>query len=133
MKLASLKALWEKWKEKKHGQWLILVLLLALSGALLLTDFNISGGQNAMEQRIGQVLSAMEGCGKVEVSIYYGPEKKDMWGDNTDNSVPIGAVVVAEGANKVEVRLMLLRAVETLLGLDQQSVQVFPMGNRPLK
>lgn len=131
--MKSLKALWEKWKEKKHGQWLILVLLLALSGALLLADFDMSGGQSAMEKRISQVLSAMEGCGKVEISIYYGPEKKDLWGQSAENTVPVGAVVVAEGADKVEVRLMLMRAVQTLLGLDQQSVQVFPMGERPLK
>jgi hypothetical protein len=127
----SLKALWEKWKEKKHGQWLILVLLLALSGVLLLTDFTSSGGQSAMEKRIGQVLSAMEGCGKVEISIYYGPETKNVWGDTTANNLPIGAVVVAEGADNVAVRLMLIRAVETLLGLDQQAVQVFPMGKVP--
>jgi hypothetical protein len=131
MIVKSLKALWEKWKEKKHGQWLILVLLLALSGALLLTDFNLSGGQTAMEKRIAQVLSAMEGCGQVEISIYYGPENTNVWGEKTENTTPIGAVVVAEGANKVEVRLMLMRAVQTLLGLDQQSVQVYPMGERP--
>ncbi len=126
--MKSLKALWEKWKEKKHGQWLVLVLLLALSGALLLTDFDMSGGQNAVEKRISQVLSAMEGCGKVEVSIYYGQETQSVWGGSGNNAVPVGAVVVAEGANKVEVRLMLMRAMQTLLGLDQQSVQVFPMG-----
>ena len=126
--MKSLKALWEKWKEKKHGQWLVLVLLLALSGALLLTDFDMSGGQSMVEKRISQVLSAMEGCGKVEVSIYYGQETQSVWGSSGENTVPVGAVVVAEGANKVEVRLMLMRAMQTLLGLDQQSVQVFPMG-----
>ncbi len=129
--MANLKALWEKWKEKKHGQWLILVLLLALSGALLLTDMNISGGQTAMEKRIAQVLSAMEGCGKVEISIYYGPESTDVWGGEKKNTLPIGAVVVAEGADKIEVRLMLMRAAQTLLGLDQQAIQVFPMGDKP--
>ena len=131
--MANIKALWEKWKEKKHGQWLILVLLLALSGALLLSDFDMTGGQSATEKRIAQVLSAMEGCGQVEISIYYGAEKVDLWGGKAENTVPVGAVVVAEGANKVEVRLMLMRAVQTLLGLDQQSVQVFPMGERPRK
>ena len=131
--MINLKAFWEKWKEKKHGQWLILVLLLALSGALLLTDFNLTGGETATEKRIAQVLSAMEGCGQVEVSIYYGPEKAQLWGGTTESTAPVGAVVVAEGADKVEVRLMLMRAVQTLLGLDQQSVQVFPMGERPRK
>ena len=131
--MKSLKALWEKWKEKKHGQWLVLVLLLALSGALLLSDFDLSGGQSATEKRIAQVLSAMEGCGKVEISIYYGQDTQQMWGDTAKSTVPIGAVVVAEGAARVEVRLMLMRAVQTLLGLSQQSVQVFPMETKPLQ
>ncbi len=131
--MVNLKALWEKWKDKKHGQWLILVLLLALSGALLLTDFNMTGGETATEKRIAEVLSAMEGCGRVEISIYYGSEKTSLWGEKTENTAPVGAVVVAEGADKVEVRLMLMRAVQTLLGLDQQSVQVFKMGERPRK
>ena len=131
--MKALKDLWEKWKEKKHGQWLVLVLLLALSGALLLSDMNLSGGQSAMEKRIGQVLSAMDGCGKVEISIYYGPEKRTLWGETTESNVPLGAVVVAEGAGDIEVRLMLIRAVKTLLGLDQQAVQVFPMGEKTLR
>ena len=131
--MTSLKALWEKWKEKKHGQWLVLVLLLALSGALLLTDLDLTGGQSAVEKRIAQVLSAMDGCGKVEISIYYGQQKQNLWGDTAENAVPVGAVVVAEGADKIEVRLMLMRAVETLLGLDQRSVQVYPMGTKQLK
>ena len=131
--MMTLKTLWEKWKEKKHGQWLVLILLLALSGALLLGDFDLSGGQSATERRIAQVLSAMEGCGKVEISIYYGPETQQVWGETTKSTQPVGAVVVAEGANRVEVRLMLIRAVTTLLGLDQQAVQVFPMGTQTLK
>lgn len=131
--MTSMKALWEKWKEKKHGQWLVLVLLLALSGALLLTDMDLSGGQSNVEKRIAQVLSAMDGCGKVEISIYYGQQKQNLWGESAENAIPVGAVVVAEGADKIEVRLMLMRAVETLLGLDQRSVQVYPMGIKTLK
>ena len=126
--MINLKAFWEKWKEKKHGQWLLLVMLLGVSGVLLLGNYDLSGGQSTSEKRISQVLSAMEGCGKVEVVLYYGPETTELWGDTNQDQAPVGAVVVAEGATKVEVRLMLSRAVQTLLGLSPNAVEVFPMG-----
>ncbi len=126
--MKSLKEMWAKWKEKKHGQWLLLVMLLGVSGVLLLGDFDLSGSQSASEKRISQVLSVMEGCGKVEVVLYYGPETTQLWGETKKDQAPVGAVVVAEGANKVEVRLMLSRAVQTLLGLSPNAVEVFPMG-----
>ena len=38
-----------------------------------------------------------------------------------------GAVVVAEGADDLSVRLSLIRAVRTLLGLPESAVDVFVM------
>jgi len=125
--MKGLKELWEKLKQGKHGQWLLFLLLLGVAGALLLTDMEALSGTTSAEKRISQVLSTMEGAGKVEVAIYYGPEKSDVWGDTAKNTGPIGAVVVAEGANDIRVRLALIRAAETLLGLDASAVEVFSM------
>ena len=44
---------------------------------------------------------------------------------------PVGAVIVARGAGDVGVRLDLIRAAETLLGLDARQVDVFPMEENP--
>ncbi len=131
--MKGLKALWEKWKQQKQGQWLLLILLLGLAGSLLLSDWEGTNRPSAAEQRIAQVLSAMEGAGKVEIAIYYSSENSSTWGEGEKNALPVGAVVVAEGANRIDVRLSLIRAVRTLLGLDERAVEVFPMGAQPLK
>ena len=44
---------------------------------------------------------------------------------------PAGAVIVAQGAGSVAVRLELLRAAEALLGLSAQEVEVFAMEASP--
>lgn len=70
------------------------------------------------EARLSRVLSAMEGAGQVEVAVFYAEE----------SALPCGAVVVAQGADDVGVRLQLTRAVCTLLGLESSQVDVFKLG-----
>lgn len=55
------------------------------------------------EQRIAEVLSQMAGAGKVEVALFYGGET-DALGARTAG--PTGAVVVAEGADDLSVRVV---------------------------
>ena len=69
---------------------------------------------NVEEARIAQVLSAMAGVGKVEVALFY-PETTGGFAQ----SAPTGAVVVAQGAGDLTVRLSLIRAMRTLLGLPE--------------
>ena len=108
--------------EPKMLPWLAAALLVAV---LLLMD---GGGDKGMasqeEQRIAEVLGAMAGAGKVEVALFYGGET-DALGARTTG--PTGAVVVAEGADDLSVRLSLIRAVRTLLGLPESAVDVFVM------
>ena len=73
------------------------------------------------EQRIAEVLSAMAGAGRVEVALYYARETTGSSGE------PTGALVVAQGADDMQVRLNLIRAVRTLLGLPENAVDVFVM------
>lgn len=98
-------------------------LLLALAGCILLclmlglTD-SPSASQTAEEARLARVLSSMEGAGRVEVAVFHQEE----------SALPSGAVVVAQGADDVGVRLRLTRAVCTLLGLESTQVDVFKSG-----
>lgn len=95
---------------KKDG-WMLAALLFCVALCLML------GGQgeraSSEESRLSRVLSAIEGAGTVEVAVYY------------EDSVPCGAVVVAEGADDVAVKLRLASAVTTLLGIHQDRVAIY--------
>lgn len=93
---------------KKDG-WLLLALVICAALCLLM------GGMPAdsEEARISRVLSAMEGAGAVDVALHY------------DSSIPCGAVIIAEGADSIAVRLQLSSAVSALLGLDESRIAVY--------
>ncbi len=108
-------------KERKPVLWLALA-AAAVIAALLLGGREASSGASQQETRIAQVLSAMTGVGKVEVALFY-PENPGGF----SQSAPTGAVVVAQGAGDLTVRLSLIRAMRTLLGLPETAVDVFEM------
>lgn len=103
--------------------------LVAALAALVALAMAAGGGDGATgsqeERRIAEVLSAMAGAGDVEVALFYGGTRSD--GLTGGASPPTGAVVVAQGADDLAVRLSLLRAVRTLLGLPETAVDVFVM------
>lgn len=102
---------------RKDG-WLYLALVGCILLCLILGMTEGSSTQTAEEARLARVLSAMAGAGDVEVAVFYQEEA----------ALPCGAVVVAQGADDVSVRLQLTRAVCTLLGLEASQVDVFKLG-----
>ena len=106
----------------KAGLWLAVAMLAAaLMIGLLNTGQTGTGSQE--EQRIASVLSAIEGAGRVEVALFYAQDGSLARNDGA----PTGAVVVAQGAGDLKVKLSLIRAMRTLLGLDENAVDVFVM------
>lgn len=134
----------EKMKKIKGVEWALLLVVLGLAGSLLVAPaVDLLGAKpNAEEQvslsdpletRIAKILSNMEGAGKTEIVIYYAQtvQAQTNWlepATRTD-SIPVGAVVIAEGADNIMVRLNLSRAVQTLLQLAPDAVEIFKMGN----
>lgn len=102
---------------RKDG-WLLLALAAAIVLCLTLGTTETTAAATDEEARLSRVLSSMSGAGQVEVAVFYQEE----------SSIPCGAVVVAQGADDVEVRLQLSRAVCTLLGLESAQVEVFKLG-----
>ena len=100
---------------KKDG-WILAALIFCV--ALCLMADTDGAESSAGENRISRVLSAIQGAGKVEVAIYY------------ENTVPCGAVVVADGAGDIAVQLRLLSAVSTLLGVNQDRVAIYEREGR---
>ena len=111
---------WQRlWEKCRRDLWLYVALAAAAALCLLLgLGGSAPAGQTDEEARLARVLSAMEGAGQVEVEVFYGAE----------DAAPCGAVVVAEGADSVAVRLQLTRAVCTLLGLEAEQVDIFKLG-----
>ena len=95
---------------KKDG-WILAALLLCVAFCLLLGAQGEAASTE--ESRISRVLSAIEGAGTVDVAVYY------------EDALPCGAVVVAEGAGDVAVRLRLMSAVNTLLGISTERIAIY--------
>ncbi len=115
------------WKDGKLTLWLGLGLLaLAVVLALAQGGGKSAGTASQEERRIAEVLSAITGAGKVEVALFYEKAQADGFG-GAEAQKPTGAVVVAQGAGDMAVRLSLIRAVRTLLGLPESAVDVFVM------
>ena len=100
---------------KKDG-WILAALLFCVALCLLMGSQHDDAASG--ENRIRQVLSAIDGAGTVDVAVYY------------EESLPCGAVIVADGAGDVAVQLRLTSAVTTLLGIDLARVAVYERGGR---
>lgn len=102
-----------------------------LAVLLLLVWFALSGGRKteSLESRIGRTLSCVDGAGRVEVTI----RMRDVditsgFGAGRSESVPCGAVVVAQGADDPFVAHALQEALCALLGIPPSSVCVMMGG-----
>ena len=94
---------------KREG-WIIAAIIFCAALCLILGS---SEGSSSEESHVSSVLSAIAGAGTVEVAVHY------------EDTVPCGAVVVADGAGDVAVQLRLLSAVTRLLGIDQSRVAIY--------
>ena len=98
----------------RRNGWLLAALGICVAACLMLGVLGRSS--TSEDERVSKVLSAMAGAGQVRLSIHYDTQ-----------SVPCGALVLAEGAGDVGVRLRLIAAVSTLLGLDPANVAVYSL------
>lgn len=97
----------------KKLEWLLLIaataaLILQLGGGIFR-----SAGQTTLEKRVQTALGQIGGVGNVYVMI-----TEDARG------TPEGALIVAEGAGEIGTRLRIQYAVETLLSLDAQKIEI---------
>lgn len=92
----------------------LLIAAILLCTALCLLSGAMEAAPADEETRISRVLSDLSGAGVVEVALY------------REDAVPTGAVVVADGADTVTVRLRLTSALSALLGLPPERIAVYP-------
>lgn len=113
----------------KAGPWLAALACCLLAMGLLRLPSGDGGGMTAEEARISQTLSRIAGAGETRVAVYYAQEASAF--GSGGGRTPVGAVVVARGAEDIVTRLELRRAAETLLGLSPGQVEVFAMEEKP--
>ena len=107
--------------------------VMLLAAALLLCWLAAASqrtGASPLEERLARTLSCMEGAGWVEVTIRTREVASSggVFGTSVSESVPCGAVVVAQGAQDPLVEMELRQAVCALLGLPASSVSVVTGG-----
>ena len=129
MKETALR-LFARLRDDRKFEALAYALLAAIAAAAFLLGGGSNCGGNAgkvkeesipvssvtqLESRLESILSEIEGAGKVRVMIAFSGEDV------------LGAIVVAEGAREVGVRMELERAAATALGTELAAVNVFAM------
>ena len=107
--------------------------VVLLAAALLLCWLAAASqrtGASPLETRLARTLSCMEGAGRVEVTIRTREVASSggAFGTSVSESVPCGAVVVAQGAQDPLVEMELRQAVCALLALPASSVSVVTGG-----
>lgn len=93
---------------------LVLVLLFCCFGVFLQPSTTVNSTlQSQTEQKIGQMLSQMQGVGEASVVIC-----------QTEEGVE-SVVVVCEGANQLQTLVNIREAVSTALGIEQKAVKIY--------
>lgn len=181
-------AIIEKFKKIKNVEIIIAIVIVVIIISLSVSTFTkpveknsaisleknsneIKNTNDKIEEKLIQILKAIDGAGEVKVMITYesGPEivpaldtvKSDSAVDendagggtrttktSNDNSHPVsiqqsngsqaliikernpevrGVIVIAQGAGNIRVKMDLLKAVETVLKVSPEYIDVFPM------
>jgi len=130
-----LEKTFKKLKSIKHIEIIVAVLfgliLLALylstvNGGTSYNSSNSSGYTYEIEDRLSNVLSDIDGAGKVNVMVML----EDGEELNSDIVPKVSSViVVAQGAKDYKVRIELLKAVEAILNLPTTNIEIL-VGNK---
>lgn len=80
-----------------------------------------------LEIRLANVLSAMEGVGKVEVMITTEGARDSVFGSQSTSTKVCGVVVVAEGAGSATVNTRITEAIKALFSIDVHKISIVRM------
>ena len=111
----------------RRSKRLEITVYAVLAGAVLLLVLSSFWGEmpksgDNTEKRLESALRAIDGAGRVEVMITYNENSEE------ERENICGVIVIAEGAGNMDVRVNLMRAVQTVLGVGRESVEIFQMG-----
>ncbi len=113
----------EKMKGAKALPLLLLAAVLCLALCLMMPE-EPKGAMTEEEMRISRTLSRIQGAGECAVSIWY---ENETGAFGSGGKRPSGIIILSRGAQDLSVRLQLMQAAQTLLGIDAGHVAVFQM------
>lgn len=112
---------WEKIKGIKNIKIIALIFIIAISliiySSVATSKQTEKTFQNEDEFRLASILSSIDGAGEVETMI------------SKSSGEIVGVLVIADGANNPLVRLRLLQAASSALGVDSDVVSVLSRKN----
>ena len=122
---------------KEKGSKYIVIILLGLlilvmcipteDNSLLIEQEETQTGAGDLELQLEQVLSAMEGVGKVKVMITTEGDTNSMFGTGNTGQKVSGVVVVAEGAGSATINARISDAVKALFSIDVHKISIVKM------
>ena len=109
----------------RYIEWALLAIGLA---AFLLLTADAQGGEayesTSLERRMENVLSCIDGAGKVRVLVHSAEATAAF---SSQDGRAAGVLVVAEGAGNLKVNMELQRAVQALLGIEAEQIEILTM------
>lgn len=112
---------WEKVKGIKNIKIIALIFIIAISliiySSVATSKQTEKTFQNEDELRLASILSSIDGAGEVETMI------------SKSSGEIVGVLVIADGASNPLVRLRLLQAASSALGVDSDVVSVLSRKN----
>lgn len=110
----------KKLKSIKNIQIIVAIFIIAVALIIYSSVMSSRGGKSEAtssvmtsdEQRLSAILSRIEGAGDVEAMITVSDKKI------------VGVLIIAEGADSITVRVRLMEAAATALGVDKNIVSV---------
>ncbi len=113
-------SVFKKLKSIKNIQIIVAIFIIAVALIIYSSVMSSRGGKSEAtgsvmtsdEQRLSAILSRIEGAGEVEAMITVSDKKI------------VGVLIIAEGADSITVRVRLMEAAATALGVDKNIVSV---------
>lgn len=128
----------QKLKSVKHIEIWIAILITVLAIGLYFCmsakertpKNNFLSNSSSEESNLETIISQIKGVGKVKVLIT-SSSSKGLTQKSDVSQMPseiIGVIVVAEGVNDVDIKVKILKAIQTATGVTVDKITIFEMG-----
>ena len=117
--------------EKKQANRPIILIFIAVVFILclffLLPQSEKGEKNRSNEEQLANLLSEIHSVGQVQVYFHYDQQKEQQFLAVTQQEKLSGVIIVAQGANRADVKTMLKETVGQVLQIPAHRIQVVPM------